>query len=84
MYIYMYIYICIYIGTLTKCTKRWKQSSAFKTAFRNSVPHHKEVHWLHHRCYIVEHKVYSVTSERTQSSSRRVSSLKDSSVLLTT
>ena len=24
--------------------------SAFKTAFRNSVPRHKEVHWLHHRC----------------------------------
>ena len=34
--------------------------------------------------YIVEHKVCSVTSEPTQSSSRRVSSLKDSSVLLTT
>ena len=29
---------------------------AFKTAFRNSVPHHKEVHWFHHRCYIAEHK----------------------------
>ena len=42
------------------------------------------MHWLHHRCYIVEHKVCSVTSEPTQSSSRRVSSLKDSSVLLTT
>ena len=36
------------------------------------------------RCYTVEHKVCSVTSEPTQSSSRRVSSLKDSSVLLTT
>ena len=34
--------------------------------------------------YIVEYKVCSVTSEPTQSSSRRVSSLKDSSVLLTT
>ena len=34
--------------------------------------------------YIVEHKVCSVTSEPTQSSSRRVSSLKDSSVLLAT
>ena len=34
--------------------------------------------------YIVEHKVCSVTSEPTYSSSRRVSSLKDSSVLLTT
>ena len=34
--------------------------------------------------YIVEHKVWSVTSEPTQSSSRHVSSLKDSSVLLTT
>ena len=28
------------------------------------------MHWLHHRCYIVEHKVCSVTSEPTQSSSR--------------
>ena len=36
------------------------------------------------RCYIVEHKVCSVTSEPIQSSSRRVSSLKDSSVLLRT
>ena len=34
--------------------------------------------------YVVEHKVCGVTSEPTQSSSRRVSSLKDSSVLLTT
>ena len=34
--------------------------------------------------YIVEHKVSSITSEPTQSSSRRVSSLKDSLVLLTT
>ena len=33
---------------------------------------------------IVEHKVCSVTSKPTQSSSRRVSSLKDSLVLLTT
>ena len=33
--------------------------------------------------YIVKHKVCSVTSEPTQSSSRRVSSLKDSSMLLT-
>ena len=32
--------------------------------------------------YIVEHKACSVTSEPTQSSSRHVSSLKDSSVLL--
>ena len=34
--------------------------------------------------YIVAHKVCSVTSEPTPSSSTRVSSLKDSSVLLTT
>ena len=44
---------------------------SLETAFRNSVPRHKEVHWLHYRCYIVEHKVCSVTSEPTQSSSRR-------------
>ena len=29
---------------------------SLKTAFRNSVPRHKEVHWVHHRCYMAEHK----------------------------
>ena len=24
----------------------------YSTAFRNSVPYHKDVHWLHHRWYI--------------------------------
>ena len=28
--------------------------SVFKTV-KNSVPRHKEVRWLHHRCYIGEH-----------------------------
>ena len=83
MYIYIYIYN-IYIRTEAHCTKQGKQSSVFKMAFRNSVPCHEEVHWLHHKCYIVEHKVCSVTSEPTQSSSRCVSSLKNPSVLLTT
>ena len=30
------------------------------------------MHWLHHRCYMDEHKVCSVTSEPSQSKSRRV------------
>ena len=33
-----------------------------------TVSRHKYVHRLHHRCYIVEHKVFSVTSEPTQRS----------------
>ena len=36
-------------------------------------------HWLHHRLYMYEHNVCSVISEPSQSSSRRVSSFKDSS-----
>ena len=39
--------------------------------------------YIHTHTHIVEHKVCSVTREPTQSSSRRLSSLKDSSVLLT-
>ena len=39
----MYIYIC---------AKRWNSF----TAFRNSAPLHKDVHWLRHRCYMDEHK----------------------------
>ena len=27
-----------------------------RAAFRNSAPRHKDVHWLHHRCYMGEHK----------------------------
>ena len=52
------------------------------TAFRNSVPRHKDAHRLPHRCYMDKHNVYSVTSEPSQSSSRCVSSFKDSSALL--
>ena len=44
----------------------------------------KKCTWLHHRCYVVEHKMCCVTREPTQNSSRRVLSLKDSSVLLPT
>ena len=51
-------------------------------SFRNSVPRHKCVHLLHRRCYIDERNVCSVTREPSQSSSRRVSSFKDSSALL--
>ena len=53
-----------------------------ETAFRNSVPRHKDVHWLHHRWYMYEHNVCSVTSEPSQSSSRRVLSFKYSTALL--
>ena len=79
IYIYIYIYIYINIRTQSKCTKWWKQSSAIN---RNSLYRHKNVHWLHHRWNMYEHNVFSVTSNPSQSSSRRVSSLKDSSALL--
>ena len=36
----------------------------------SSVPRHKEVHWLQHTCYIVEHKVCSVMA-RNRVSKRR-------------
>ena len=39
---------------------------------------HKDVHWLPHSCYRDEHNVRSVTSEPSQSSSRRVPSFMDS------
>ena len=26
------------------------------SAFRNSAPRHEDVHWLHHRCYMGEHR----------------------------
>ena len=38
IYIYTHIYICIYIlyiGTQSRCTKRWKQSSAIKQRLEN-------------------------------------------------
>ena len=38
---------------------------------------HKDVHWLPHSCYRDEHNVRSVTSEPSQSSSRRVPSFMD-------
>ena len=54
IYIYIYIYLSIYIyiseHKQNAHNDEWKQSSAFKTAFRNPAPRHKEVHWLHHRC----------------------------------
>ena len=40
------------------------------------------MHWLHHRWHICEHKVCSVTHKICKSSTRHVSSFKDSSVLL--
>ena len=41
-----------------------------ETAFRSSVPYHKDVHWLRHRGYMYEHNVCSVTNEPSKSSSR--------------
>ena len=35
------------------------------TAFRNSVPCHKAVHWLHHRCYVDEQSVHSTITGET-------------------
>ena len=34
-------------------TKRWKQNSAIK---QHLEAPHKDVHWLHHICYMDEHK----------------------------
>ena len=55
----MYIYVC-----QNQNTKRWKQSSAIKKLLE-TVPRHKDVHWLHHRWY--ERHVCSITSEQSQS-----------------
>ena len=29
---------------------------SLQTAFTHSAPCHKDVHWLHNRCYMGEHK----------------------------
>ena len=70
-----------YIGTQEKCAKRWKQSSAFKqyletllVAIKMCTGFTTDVIWANT-------KEGSVTSDSNQSSSRRVSSLRDSSVL---
>ena len=55
--------------------------SAFKMAFKNSVPRHKKYTSFTTDVIWVNTKVFSVTSKPTQRSSTRVSSLKDSSVL---
>ena len=52
----------IFIGTEPKCTKSSKQSSAIKV-FRNSAPCHKDVHWLHCRCYMVDQRLCNVISK---------------------
>ena len=63
--------------------KTMETELSHQTAFRNSVsvPRHKDVH---HRWYMYEQNVCSVTftSEPSQSSSRCISSFKDSSALL--
>ena len=40
----MYIYIYIYIGTISKCTKQWKQSSEIKRLLETLFPGHKDMH----------------------------------------
>ena len=40
-----------------------KTELCHETTLKNSAFHHKGVHWLHHRCFMDEHNVYSVTSE---------------------
>ena len=45
---------------------RRKQSSAIKQLLE-PVPRHKDVHWLHHRWYMYERHICSVTSEPSQS-----------------
>ena len=92
IYIYIHIYIFIYIYIYNVYILEHKHTAqnnenraqSLKWLLETLFLAIKEVHWLHHKCYIVEHKVCSVTSEPTQSSSRCVSSLKNSSVLLTT
>ena len=75
-------YIEIYIGTQAKCTKRWKQSSAFNQfleilllVIKVYTEFITDVIW-------VKTKVCSVTSKPTQSSSRHFSYLMNSSTLL--
>ena len=65
--IYIYIYIYLYIYKISehkqnaKCTKQWKQNTAFKQLFE--TPCHKGVDWLHHRSYIGEHKTVSLANQ---------------------
>ena len=76
------IYIYIYRRNTIKMHKAMETELSHYTAFRNSVPRHKDVHRLSHRCYMNEHNVCSVTSKPSQSSSRCVLSFKNLSALL--
>ena len=33
-----------------------KTELSLSTAFKNSAPRHKDVHWLHRKCHMSEHK----------------------------
>ena len=68
----------IYWNTI-KMHKTMETELSHETDFRISIPHHKDMHWLHYRCYMDEHNVCIVTSKPSQSSSRWVLSFKDSS-----
>ena len=76
----IYLYICVYayIGTQSKCTKQWKQSSAIKQLLETLFLTITICNGFT-RQYMYEHIVCSVTSKPSQSSSRHVSSFKDSS-----
>ena len=81
IYIYIYIYICMYISEHKKNAHNDENRAlALETllfAIKMCTGFTTYVIW-------VNTKVYSVTSELTQSSSRRVSSFMDSSALLYT
>ena len=56
MYIYIiYIYIYVYRNT-SKMPIAMKTELSLSTAFKNSAPRHKDVHWLHRKCHMSEHK----------------------------
>ena len=86
-YIYIYIYIYyIYILYISEHKKNGQiclqEKSVFKQFFETLLRAMKMSTGFTTDIIWVDTKVYSVTSEPTQSSSKRVSSFKDSSALL--
>ena len=84
MYIYyVFIYIYIYISEHNQNAQNdGNRAQPLNSFHSHSVPRHGDVHWFHHGCYMDEHNLCGLTSEPSQSSSRRHMSFKDSSALL--
>ena len=78
---FKFIYIYIYTRTQAKYTEQWKQSSAFKQLLETLFLTIKKCTGFTIDVIWVNTKMCSVTSIPTQSSSRHISSLKDSFVL---